>query len=121
MAQRLSSGERWSLRRSRRRINIAPESGLRWNDAVSHRNERHSTCRICRCRTKESGGETTGIATVPVRVLVPVIVLAGTVVSDTEDGIAAIGQSVLREEIAIGSIEVDGLMRKTDEHKSQYA
>lgn len=53
--------------------------------------------------------------------VMPLMILFFTPITDAKNGIGAIRQLILCELIAVGSIEVDGLVREGHEHQSQYA
>lgn len=89
---------------------------------MGDRDMRRGSGRAFRSRAKEAGGNTAGLAAFAAYMLVmPLMILFLTLITDAKNGIGAIRQLILRELIAVGSIQIDGLVREGHEHQSQYA
>lgn len=53
--------------------------------------------------------------------VVTLMVGIGTMIADAEHRVGSVRQLVLGKQVAVGRIEVDGLVRKGDEHQGEYA
>jgi len=99
-----------------------PQDGLRRHDAVGHGDVRGGAggtgWRGAQEGRRNPAGFASIVAEVPVMAL---LVWIGAMVANAEHGIAAIRQLVLGQQVAVGRIEVDGLMRKGDEYQGEYA